>query len=142
MLSSYIKIALRNLKKYKGYSLINIAGLGIGMACCILILLYVQHELSYDRFHEKGERIYRASREWFNANGETSLHLGHVAPPIGPLLAADFPEIEEVTRLLGFSALVSQGERFYQEDNIFFAEANLFKVFTFPFLQGNPESAL
>lgn len=142
MFRNYIKITLRNLRKYKGYSFINIAGLAIGLACCVMILLFVQHELSYDNFHENADDIYRVSREWKNADGETSLHLGHVAPPIGPLLASDFSEIQEMTRMLGFSALVSHKDNFFQEDNVFFAEENFFKVFTFPLLKGNPETAL
>ncbi|MDX1672272.1 MAG: hypothetical protein R3211_08010, partial [Balneolaceae bacterium] len=85
MLKNYLKIALRNIRKNPGYSFINIFGLALGMGISILILIYVQFELSYDEYHRKSDRIYRVSREWFNPNGETSLHLGHVAPPFGPL---------------------------------------------------------
>jgi putative ABC transport system permease protein len=86
MFKNYLKIALRNILKYKAYSLINILGLAVGMASCILILLYVHDELSYDKYHEKADQIYRVTREWFNSDGSSNLHLGHVAPPIGPLL--------------------------------------------------------
>ena len=81
MLSNYLKVALRNLLRHKGYSFINVFGLAIGMASCVLIMLYVQDELSYDRYHEKAERIYRVSRQWTNSDGKISLHLGHIAPP-------------------------------------------------------------
>ena len=81
MLKNYIKIAFRNMQRQKAYSIINVSGLGIGMAACILILLFVQNELSYDSYHDKSNQIYRVTREWKNSDGETSLHLGHVAPP-------------------------------------------------------------
>jgi putative ABC transport system permease protein len=102
MFKNYLKIALRNILKHKVYSLINIFGLAIGMACSILILLWVRDELSYDRFHQNADRIYRVTREWKNRDGETSLHLARVAPPIGPLLKNDFPNIvEDVVRRCG-----------------------------------------
>ncbi|NOR52982.1 MAG: ABC transporter permease, partial [Candidatus Aminicenantes bacterium] len=90
MFKSYLKTTLRSIKKHPGYSLINIMGLAIGMACCILILLFVFDELSYDKFHENHGHIYRVTRQWFNEDGVISLHLGQVAPPIGPLLENDF----------------------------------------------------
>ena len=95
MLRNYLKVALRNILKYKGYSFINIFGLSIGMAACILILLYVQDELSYDKYHENHENIYRVSRKWFDQDGSVSLHLGHVAPPFAPLIENDFEGILE-----------------------------------------------
>ena len=98
MFKSYLKIALRNLLRHKGYSIINISGLAVGMACSILIMLFVQDELSYDNYHEKSDRIFRISREFFNSDGSSSLHLGHIAPPIAPLLAKDYPNIEEISQ--------------------------------------------
>jgi putative ABC transport system permease protein len=142
MFANYLKIAFRNLVKSKTYALINILGLAVGMASCALILLYVQHELSYDRQHEKAERIYRVTREWFNADGTTSLHLGHVAPPAAPLLANDFPEVLHAVRLSGQGrALLRFGEKSFRE-RFFAADSEVFQVFTFPFLAGNPETAL
>jgi len=76
MFRNYIKIAWRHIRSQKLYAFINIFGLAVGMAATILIALYVQQELSYDRYHEKADRIYRISREWRNADGESSLHLG------------------------------------------------------------------
>lgn len=100
MLRNGLSIAVRNIKRQKVYSAINIAGLAVGMACCLLILLWVRDELSYDRFHVNADRIVRVTRLWMNADGVVSLHLGHVAPPIAPLLQNDFPEIERAVRLL------------------------------------------
>lgn len=143
MFRNYAKIAFRNLLKHKGYSFINVAGLAVGMACCIFIMLYVQYELSYDEYHEHADRIYRVSRQWFNSDGESSLHLGHVAPPIGPLLASDYPEIEQMVRIIeGYGPLMSYGDTHFQEDRFFFADPNIFEVFTLPFVSGDPATAL
>ena len=90
MLKNYIKIAFRNLLRERTYAFINIFGLAIGMAATILIVLFVQDELSYDKYHVNHERIYRVSREWLNDDLKTNLHLGHCAPPFGPLLKNDF----------------------------------------------------
>ncbi|HEX9655203.1 MAG TPA: ABC transporter permease, partial [bacterium] len=143
MLQNYLKIAFRNLMKYKAYSLINILGLAIGMACCILILLYVRDELSYDRFHENSDRIFRVTREWFNQDGSSSLHLGHVAPLIAPLMKNDFPDIHYAVRLIGGgTTLVGYGSKFFEEPQFFFADPEIFEVFTLPFVKGDPKTAL
>ncbi len=143
MFKNYLKIAYRNIKKHTGYSLINVAGLAIGMACCILILLFVFDELSYDKFHENHDRIYRVTRKWFNADGVVNLHLGHVAPPAAPLLKNDFPEIIHAVRIIGAGGLlVGHDSAFYEESRFFFAEEDVFKVFTFDMIAGDPETAL
>jgi putative ABC transport system permease protein len=143
MLRNYLKIAFRNIKKHLGYSLINVAGLAIGMACCILILLFVFDELSYDKFHENHDRIYRVTRKWFNADGVVNLHLGHVAPPVAPLLKNDFPEIIHAVRLIGAGGLLVGSEAaFYEEPRFFFAEEDVFDVFSFDMIAGDPETAL
>lgn len=143
MFRNYIKIALRNIQRQKGYAFINIAGLALGMACCILILLWVQNELSYDRYHENAERIYRVTRLWTNANGVVNLHLGHVAPPIGPLLENDFSEIKQAVRMISVGGiLLGWGNRHFEEDRFFFAEEEIFDVFTFVMIQGDPQTAL
>ncbi len=143
MFKNYLKIALRNLLKHKSYSLINVVGLAVGMASCILILLYVQDELSYDRHHEKAEQIYRVTREWFNSDGSSSLHLGHVAPPIGPLLKNDFPDLLQVIRLNETgNTLLRHGDKVFQEERFFFADPQIFELFTLPLLKGDPKTAL
>ena len=81
MIRNYLVITLRNVLKYKSYSFTNILGLSIGIACCLLILLYIQDEMSYDKYHENADRIYRVTREFLNPDGTTNLHLGPVAPP-------------------------------------------------------------
>jgi len=143
MFQNYLKIAFRNLVKHKGYSLINIAGLAIGMACCMLILMFVQDELSYDRFHENADHIYRVTRLWYNQDGAVSLHLGHVAPPIAPLLDNDFSEIIHAVRMIDVERpLLSYGNRYFEESRFFFAEEDIFKVFSFEMVKGDPSTAL
>ncbi len=143
MLRNYLKIAFRNLVKYKGYSSINILGLAIGMACCILILLYVQDELSYDQHHIRADRIFRVSRQWFNSDGSSSLHLGHVAPPFAPLLKNDFSEVIHAVRMMeGGSPLIHHGDKVFQEDGFFFADSDIFGIFTLPLVKGDPKTAL
>ena len=143
MFKNYLKIAFRNFRKHKGYSLINITSLVAGLACCILIMLFVIDELSYDRFHENHESIYRVTRKWLNADGVVSLHLGHVAPPIAPLLENDFPEILHAVRMINIGGLlIGRGSEFFEEYRFFFAEEDIFKVFTFDMTAGDPETAL
>lgn len=143
MLKNYFKIALRNIRKNPGYSFINIFGLALGMGVSILILLYVQYELSYDTYHENSDRIVRVSRQWFNSDGETSLHLGHVAPPFAPLLEEDFDgTIEEAVRFLQVNPLIRYEDKTFVEDRFFFADAEVFDVFSWEMLKGDPETAL
>lgn len=142
MLRNYLKIAIRNLLKYKAFSFINISGVSLGLTCFLLLALYVKDELSYDRFHEHSDRIYRLNRTFLANDGTESLRLGHAAPPFGPLVKQDFPQVEQVVRLLETGALVKYGENSFPEEQMFAAEANIFKVFTFKVNGGNPEKAL
>lgn len=147
MLYNYLKVALRSLLRSKLTSFINIAGLGFALACAMLIYLYVRDELSYDRFNKNADRTYRVTRNFISRDGSVSLHLGHLAPPFGPLLKADFSEIEEEARTINWGilfALEENGERkmSFDEDNTFIAEPSIFKIFTIPFLKGNPGQAL
>jgi putative ABC transport system permease protein len=144
MLSNYLKVALRNLLRHKGYSFINVFGLAIGMACCVLILLYVQDELSYDRYHEKANRIYRLSRQWMDDDGKISLHLGHVAPPFGLLLRSDFPAtVLNVVRFLRpGTPLLSSSDKHFQESRFFFADSTVFSIFSWDLIKGDPLKAL
>lgn len=143
MLYNYIKIFIRNLKKNPTYILINILGLAVGMAASLLILMFVHHELSYEDFHEKKDRIYRVSRAFMNQEGEVNLHLGHAAPPFGPLLKSDFTnEMEEVVRLLSTKVIIKNGSDIFEEENFFFADNEVFDVFSWNMQDGNAQSAL
>jgi putative ABC transport system permease protein len=144
MLKNYLKIAVRNIAKQKGYSFINIFGLAVGLTCAILIITYIQNELSYDKFNKNADQIYRVTREWFNNNGESSLHLARVAPPIGPLLKNDFPHIvkEEVRFLQDDDVFLEINNNPVVENRFFWAEQSVFNIFTIHFIEGDPETAL
>lgn len=113
------------------------------MGITILILLYVQHELSYDKYHENSDRIVRASRAWFNQDGEVSLHLGHAAPPFGPLLEQDFEgTIEKMVRFMETSPLLRYEENAFVEDRFFFSDPEVFEMFSWEMIEGDPSTAL
>src|SRR5574342_1091623 len=97
MLKNYLKVAIRNLLKHKGFAFINIAGLALGIASCTLIILYVQDEFSYDQFHQNKRRIYRVAFELKTRSG--TLDLAAVPPAVGPAMVNAFPELEKVVRL-------------------------------------------
>jgi len=133
MLKNYLKIWIRNVIKNKTYSLITISGLAIGLAVCILLLLYVQDELSYDNFHENGDRSYRLCYE------EHPFH----APQTAELFADNFPEIEDYTRLLiRDNGIFQYEEKKFKERMYTYADAGFFRLFSFTFLKGNAKSAL
>ncbi len=144
MLLNYFKVAYRNLVRNKVFSFINISGLAFGMAACILISLYILDELSYDRYHENTERIYRISREFLNEDGVTNLHLGQIAPPFGPLIDGDFEGIVEYTvRMLpSGGSLISYEDIHLEQDGVFFAEPTLFDIFSFEVLKGDRSTML
>jgi putative ABC transport system permease protein len=149
MLQNYLTVAWRNLKRHKGYAFINVAGLGVGMACCLLITLYVRHELSYDRYHVQAGQIYRVLQAFRNGVQTESQP---PAPeefqvwgnaPVGPALAADFPEIRKMVRFTSHQSLLLQhGERRFQEEDLLFMDSTAFEVFSWKMLAGNPRLAL
>ena len=141
MLRNYIKIAWRNLLRNKVFSFINITGLALGIATCLLISLYVHHELSYDRFHEKADRIVRVTFR-ANMNGN-KINEAHVMPPTAQSLLLDYPEVLEATRLRhAGELLLTKGNDLVRENAVAFADANFFEVFSFPLVNGNPKTAL
>jgi putative ABC transport system permease protein len=143
MLKNYLKIAFRNLTKYKFISFINLFGLTVGITCCLLILTYILHETSYDKYNSKASRIYRVTRSFNNKEGIVSLHLGAVAPPFGPLLGNDFPDIQKMTRMLPASNQpMRYEEKVFNEKDVVFADNNLFNVFDIPLLEGDRRNAL
>ena len=142
MFINYLTVALRNLLRYKGYSAINVLGLASGIACCVLIMLYVQDELSYDQHHEKNDRIYRLAESAVVAG--RSIEAAVTPPPWAPVLAKDYPEIEQITRIKPPNSrwlIRYQQNRFY-EKNFVFADSSVFDIFTIPLVQGNARSAL
>jgi ABC-type antimicrobial peptide transport system permease subunit len=142
MFWNYIKIAWRNIKRYKGYSFINIFGLSLGLACCILILLWVQDELSYDRFHTNADNLYRIVTEFHKTEPVT--HYWPVCAPLAPALKEEYPEIIKTTRFtrLRRGQLVKYRDKNFLEPRIFLTDPDFFAMFTFPFLEGDPQTAL
>ena len=145
MFSNYFKIALRNLKKNPGYSVINIAGLAIGLACCVLILLYVQDELTFDLFHQQAGRIYRVvTTQKSPEQGER--HFPSVMGPVAPALLAEFPEVSKTVRIRERQGMgrftVRYGENRFYEGDYLVAESSFFEIFDFKLLQGDPQTAL
>ena len=138
MFKNYLKIVFRNLIRHPGYSVINIAGLTVGLAAFLFISLWIQDELSYDRFHERADRIYRVVRA--DENGEASF--ARTAPLFAPTLRDNFPEVEQAIRIKPSGSVVRYGENLFQENYFFFADPQVFDVFTFPLLQGNSKTAL
>lgn len=142
MITSHFTIAWRNILRNKIYSSINLLGLAVGICCFLLLFLFIRDELSYDRYHTNADRVYRLNRTFLSADGTPSLQLGTVAPPYGPLIREEFPQIKEAVRLFGTSALVRRGEKIFREENIFAAEENLFRVFDFNIKGGRPDQVL
>ena len=139
MLSNYLKIAFRNITGNPLFSTINIIGLSIGLACCIIITLFVQYETSYDKHWQNADRIHRVTRDFFGNN----LRLAAIAPPIAPLLKQDFPEIEDITRIMrmGRTALTID-EKTINDETLVIADANVFEFFNLKFVSGDPDTAL
>ncbi len=141
MFKNYFKTAWRNIRKNKLFSAINILGLSIGIATCFIIMLYVQDELSYDRFNVKAERTYRVAFK-ANMNGGKILE-GNVMPPVAAALKNDYPEVEEATRLnLNGDTKITYNNKTFKESKLVIVDSNFFSVFTLPFIQGDAKTAL
>lgn len=144
MIRNYLKIAFRNLAKYKFISFINLFGLTIGLTCCFLILAFILHELSYDKYQPEANRVYRVTRSFNNPEtGAVSLNLSTVAPPFGPLLQNDFKEIEDMSRVISNGTTAFRyNDKMFNEENVYFADDRFFNFFSVAVLKGNPKKAL
>ncbi len=143
MLKNYFKIAYRNLLRYKFISFINLFGLTVGFTCCLLILIYILNEVSFDKFNNNPGEVYRITRSFHNQDGISNLHLGTIAPPFGPLLKNEFPQIKTMTVLLPNGIIAMRyNDKIFNEDKVFFADDHLFEVFNIKVIKGNPAKAL
>lgn len=141
MLKNYFLVAWRGLRKNRVFSVINIAGLAVGLAVCMLITLYVTHELSYDRYNVKADRIYRLDADL--QVGEMGYYSWDSPLPMGPTLVKDFPDVETMVRInFTGTMLVKKGDQTLTEERAGWADASLFDVFTLPMLAGDPKTAL
>lgn len=141
MLKNYLKAAFRNMAKEKVFAAINVLGLALGMACCILIYLFVRDEFTFDCFHDNADRIFRIQDVSYNPDGsERSSNSNHPAP-LGPALEADLPEVEQYVRFRRQEHFVRSAHDAIKEP-VLYADSNVFRVFSFPLLEGNPQTAL
>ena len=143
MWKNYIKMTWRNLLRNRGYAVINILGLAIGLACFLFIWLYVRHEWSYDRWHEKGERIYRLALE--RKYPGRSRHYAITPEGYAQALKKDLPEIEESCRLFafdGFGYVIKKADEVYKENEVLWADTSFFELFDIPLLKGDKRRAL
>jgi len=141
MFQNYLKSALRNIKRQKGYSLITLAGLTIGITCFVLISLYVRYEFSYDRFHENAQNIYRVlvdTRETFMGKSQVTVTPGLLASAI----EEEFPEVLRATKVESERVVMKYGERRFSENSIYYVDPSFLDIFNFPLLAGNPKTAL
>ena len=140
MIRNFFKIAIRNLYKDSFYSSINIFGLSIGITTCLLIFLYINHELSYDKFHKDFDRIYRVTAKAKLAGSE--MEMGSSSPPLADRLIHDIEEIESITRLQLLNRVIKFEDNIYREDDMLYADSTFFNVFSFEVLQGDPNTML
>jgi putative ABC transport system permease protein len=141
MIKNLLLVALRNFKRDKWYSLLNILGLTIGITFSLFLIFYIKDELSYDRYNEKADRIVRINS--YIKEPENTMNIAITQSPLAPTLKKDFPEVEEAVRFVGNGRMMfKNGELHLYEEKIFYSDSNLFKVFTFPFIEGRPENAL
>src|SRR5688572_14393898 len=134
MIRNYFKVAFRYLAKHKGYTFTNILGLSVGISCCILIMLFVRNEWSYDRFHSKADRIHRA---WLQEYYEGQTFTNTVTPiPLGPVLQANIPEIQATCRVYSFNPLIRNTTNTFT-DAVNMVDSNFFRVFDFELKEGS-----
>ena len=141
MFRNYFKIAVRNLFRNKVYSFINVSGLSIGLACCMLIILYTKDEVSYDRFHAKAANIYRLTIQELKPDGSVQASYGNTGMMPGPAFKQAVPEIEEYVRVQSERIPVKVGSAIFEQDALY-TDDNFFSVFSFPLKAGNRWTAL
>jgi putative ABC transport system permease protein len=142
MLKNYVKIAFRNITRHKGYTFISIFGLATGIICCLLILVYVQDELSYDRYHEKANQIYRIINAGLIRGNQIEMPL--VSGPWGPAMVEEFPEVLKAVRIKPPDSrwVIKYGDRRFPEKGLYFVDPTFFEVFNVEMVAGDPKTAL
>ncbi len=140
MLKNYLKITARNILKHKGYSLINVAGLATGIACCLLIFIYVKGELTYDQYHTNKDNIYRVLSTVNFAGNESTM--GSTGYPEAETYKAEIPEVVEAVRTNSVEAVVQKGEEYVEQNDVIYADPSLFTVFDFFWVEGGSDGAL
>jgi putative ABC transport system permease protein len=142
MLKSYFTVAIRNILKHKLFSAINILGMTIGITACLLIVLYVVDELSFDRFHRDSKRIYQVGLH--GKMGGQDIHVANTCPPMAAALKSDIPEVEDATRIAQYfgKPAVKYEDKIFAEDRVLFVDSNFFDFFSFKLIEGDPRTVL
>lgn len=142
MLRNYFKVALRNIMRYKFYSAINILGMTIGVTACLIIILYIADELSYDKFHKNADRIYQVGLH--GKIGGQDIMVANTCPPMGPALVAEIPEVESATRIAQYwgQPAIKFEDKVFAETKVFYVDSNFFDFFSYRLLEGDPKSVL
>ena len=142
MFKNYFKLAIRNFRKYKGYTFINILGLSLSIACALLIFMYVHQEMTYDNYHSEGDRVFRVVEE-IRKKGSVSI-FAPIGWPVAPTLKEKYPQVEAAVRVSTFvsTRLIRHENKMFFEERFIFAGPQLFDVLTFRFIEGDPHSAL
>ena len=135
MIKNYFKIAVRNILKYKFFSAINILGMTLGVTSCLLIILYVTDELSFDRFHDKADHIYQVGLHGKIAGQD--IKTANTCPPLAEAMVEEIPDVEGATRIAPFwgQAVIKNEEKAFSEENVFYADSNFFSFFSFKLLE-------
>lgn len=141
MIRNYLKITLRTISKNKIYSTLNILGLALGMAACIFIMQYVAYERSYDKFHANHENLYRIKYNHYR-NGELAVECAAAVPRVGPFMKEKMPEVIDFARAFPVSMVVSYNNINFREDRMHIADPSFLKIFSFPLIKGDVETAL
>lgn len=141
MLKNYLLLAIKNCRKQKTFSLINVLGLTVGIVCCLMIFVFILNEFSYDKFHKNGENIYRVMRR--NNSEGAARDIPYVAPPYAKALLNDYPDaIQKAVRVFHDNDLIKYNNVSFNEKNIYLADSNFFQFFSFKLLKGNPATVL
>ena len=142
MIRNLLLVAIRNLKRDKWYSILNILGLTIGITFSLLLIFYIKDELSYDRYHEKADRIVRIVANIKEPSKDT-MRWASNPYPMGPELVKDFPEVEDAIRFIdNGKMMLRDGDHRFYNDGSYFVDSGFFRVFTYKMLEGNPKTAL
>ncbi|HZH99822.1 MAG TPA: ABC transporter permease, partial [Flavisolibacter sp.] len=140
MIRNYFKIALRHLQKNRLYAFVNIMGLAVGIASCLLIGIYIWHELSFDKFHKKADRIARVT--WEYNFGDVVTTTASTGTKVGPQFQRTFPEVTDYVRILKFPRVIDYNKVMFEEKQFLYADSSFFTLFSFPLLKGDPATVL
>ena len=140
MFRNLLKTSVRYIRKHAGYSLLNVLGLTLGITSALFLIIYVSDELSYDRYHENAERIFRVSSTITETDDQFTWNVAQI--PIGPQVARDYPEVQSFVRFINMPrALYKFEDKEYIEDDFYYVDSTVFDIFTYRVIKGEAKSA-